>query len=338
MEWRTLGDVVPKTDTGRHETEPDAHFPWIHPHFFGGALKNSADGFPWEDLQITLAILRDGSLSRAAATLGIRQSTASRRLSRLEQAMGASLFDRTPEGMAPTNLALEMQTHIEEIELRMSDIHRTVSAQNGSPAGRVRIALPDGFASVWLIPGMADFHRTFPDIILDLVIGNAVVDLVRREADIALRLVRPTDPDLVAQRLARVAMAPFVHSSLAGSPVESLRWILFDDPDRHYLETRWVMDHVSPERTMTVSLWNAMFASVKSGVGPAILSVWVAEQAGLVRIEHPVPVEEREVFVVYHRALRNVPRIAAVRTWLQERARLFGAAASQGLGDRSGVS
>ena len=133
----------------------------------------------------------------------------------------------------------------------------------------------------------------------------------------ALRFVRPTSPDLVCQRLGDLPMAPYVHASLAAQDPTQLRWIVFNDPEQRYLESRWVSTHIAPEHTMRVSLWNALFASVVHGLGPGLLSPIVADPAGLVRIQGYPPVDSRSLYLVYHRALRDVPRIAAVRRWVQ---------------------
>lgn len=277
---------------------------------------SSIPGLPWEDLALVLAALRTGSLNRAAVALGVSQSTASRRLVRAEERLRNRLFDRTPEGLVPTAFATEIAAHAELIESHMADIEHLVAGREGEPTGRVRIALPDGLASNWLIPSIAPFLDVHPGIELDLVIGHAVVDLVRREADLALRFVRPTSPDLVVARIGEIPMGPFVHPSLADRDPRTLRWMVFDDPDRKYLETQWVDTHIDPRHTFRVSLWNALFAGITEGVGAGLVSPLVAVPAGLVELPGLPPVASRPLFLVYHRALRDVPRIAALRRWL----------------------
>lgn len=230
--------------------------------------------------------------------------------------MGVRLFDRTPEGLLPTAFAIELAAHAELLESHRADIGRLASGQEGAPQGRIRVALPDGLASSWLLPALSSFFERYPAIELDLVIGHSVVDLVRREADLALRFVRPTSADLVVARVGDVPLAPYVHPSLAGRAPGSLRWIVFDDPFGRYLETQWVDEHVGDAMRMRVSLWNALFAGVAHGLGAGIVSPLVAEPAGLVALADLPPVPSRPLYLVYHRALRDVPRIAALRAWL----------------------
>ena len=272
-------------------------------------------GASWEDLSVLLATLQHGSLNRAATSLQVSQSTASRRLARLEERLGGRLFDRTPEGLQPTALAHSLAAHAELIETHMADIDRLVERREAAPSGRIKLALPDGLASAWLIPKLHTFYEAFPDVSVDLVIGHAVVDLVRREADLALRFVRPTASDLVAARVGDIPLAPYVHPSLVGQPAADLRWIVFDDPDSRYIESQWVQQHIQPTKTQRVTLWNALFAAIEHGHGAGIVSPLVAEPAGLVQLPNLPPVPGSPLYLVYHQALRDVPRIAAFRGW-----------------------
>jgi len=279
-------------------------------------------GVAWDDLAVLIAAFDHRSLNRAARALRIGQSTASRRLARLETDLGARLFDRTPEGLRPTALAIDLLPHARLIEGHMADIARIAAGQETEPEGRVRLAMPDGFATAWLLPRLADFHARWPKVEVDLTIGHAVVDLVRREADVAVRFVRPTAPDLLLKTVGRLQMRGFARPELAKVPVDEMRWIQFDDPEHRFQETRWVDTQVRPRRTMRVSLWNALFAAACEGLGGAVLSPMVAEPAGLVEVgAHLPPPEGRDVYVVVHRAVRHVPRIRVLVEWLQHTAR-----------------
>ena len=276
----------------------------------------SADDPAWEDLQLLLAARSTGSLSAAAKNLGLGQSTASRRLARLEARLGAPLLDRTPEGIQPTELAELIAPHAELIAEHMADIQRVTAGQRTSVRGRVRIALPDGLASTWLAPRLGTFLAAHPELELDLLSGNAVVDLVRREADLALRFVAPTHPELLVRRLARLQLRVFVKPELARTPIRELRMIKLLDPSTAFPETQWIRRHARHCQLLRVSDWNALFAAVGHGLGAGILSPVVAEPAGLVQLESVPAAGHRDLLMVYHPALREVPRVAAVRDWL----------------------
>lgn len=294
-----------------------------------GAILSGAEAIPEvsiQGLRILLSALRNGSLSGAARALGIQQSTASRRLVKLEDALGERLFDRTPDGLLPTALALELAPHAERVEAQMADIARVVTVHESRPRGTVRLALPEGLATHWVLPNLPGFQARFPEVDVDCVIGHALVDLVRREADLAVRFVRPDAPDLVVRKLTHVTMSAYAHARFADVPTAELPWITFDDPQQRFQETRWVMSHAQPRRQMRVSSWHAGVGAATNGLGAVILADAVAPQLGLVRVAEDLPgVPGRDVFLVYHQAMRDVPRVKAVREWLVE-----GAAALSG--------
>jgi len=275
-------------------------------------------GVAWDDLAVVLAVLEHGSLNRAARALGTSQSTASRRLLRLEGQLGSTLFDRTPEGLAPTALAQDLAPHAELVAGHMADIERLAEGREAAPRGRVRMAVVDGLAAHLVVPGLSRLRASHPGIELDLLSGQAVLDLVRREADLALRFVPPTSPDLVVRRLFPIPVVPYVRPELADVPLGSLPWVMLHDPDRHFVESRWLDAHARPSHCTSVTAWSDLFAAVCSGVGAALVSPWVAAPAGLV----PVPdfggavAVEHTLLLVYHRALRDVPRVRAVREWV----------------------
>ena len=276
------------------------------------------EGVAWQDLSVVLAVLDSGSLGKAAVALRIGQSTASRRLVRLEGRLGGSLFDRTPEGLSPTALAWAIEPHARLIADQMADIERVVHGLEAAPAGRVRVAVVDGLAGHWLMPSLPEFLERFGDLEIDLLNGQSVVDLVRREADLAVRFVRPTAPDLVCKTLGVVEFAPYAAPGLARRD----RYVALHDPAEMFQETQWIRMHGAATQVHTVTAWYDLFGAVRAGVGVGLLAPQVAEPEGLVRLDLP-PVPSRKAYLVYHRALRDVPRIAAVRAWLIEVARTF---------------
>jgi DNA-binding transcriptional LysR family regulator len=284
------------------------------------------DDVSWQDLAVLLSAFEHGSLNQAARALHIGQSTASRRLARLERTLGTRLFDRTPEGLRPTAFAESLLPHAQLIADRMADIARLASGQAAGVSGRIRIALPAGVASHAVLPRLHTYLDAYPEVAVDLVVGQAVVDLLRREADLAIRFVRPTNPDLVVAKLTEMHPAPYVHPSVPGPP-GAMRWVTFDDPGQRYQETRWIAEHVAPERTMRISTWHAMVAAITAGLGAGLLAPPVAEAAGLRRVEGLPEVPSRQLYLVYHRALRDVPRIATFRRWLLAELPRWGAGA-----------
>ena len=274
----------------------------------------------WEELELLLGVLEHRSLNRAAKAMRIGQATASRRLARLEEHAGAVLFDRTPEGLMPRALALEMAPHARLIAGHLSDIERVAAGKEAAPRGRVRLAVVDGFVAGWLASRIPTLLERFPELELDILSGAAVVDLVRQEAELAVRFVPPESADLVMRRLGGIDIGPFAAPSLGRRPTQ---WVALLDPAGAFDETRWLREHAAAERIIHVSHWADLYACVQQGVGAGLLPPLLAAERGLVPLDIPAPPVHRELLLVYHRAMRDVPRVSVVRDWLVEEAVAF---------------
>jgi DNA-binding transcriptional LysR family regulator len=158
----------------------------------------------WELYRSFLGVLKEGSLSGAARALGITQPTVGRHVAALEQALGVALFTRSPGGLMPTELALVMRAHAESIESTVAALQRTASSQGDGVRGVVRVSSSDVIGVEVLPPIVARLREAHPDLKIELVLTNRVQDLLRREADIAVRMVRPRQEQLVARRIGQV--------------------------------------------------------------------------------------------------------------------------------------
>ena len=144
------------------------------------------DAVRWDDLRILLAVLRHGSFTGAAERLAVEQSTVSRRIASLEAALGAPLFDRTPQGPRPTEIGQALQAHLERIEAEVFALSEHVQGTSSELSGRVRVSTTESFAVQVLIPEMlARLRKTHPGLAIDLVLSDSETDLVQREADLA---------------------------------------------------------------------------------------------------------------------------------------------------------
>jgi DNA-binding transcriptional LysR family regulator len=166
----------------------------------------------WDDFRFVLALRRAGSLGAAARLLKVEQSTASRRLAALEAELGVQLVTRTPEGVtlnAAGTLAADLA---ETMDHGIEDLVRRVGGEDLRPEGVVRVATTDATAG-FLMSGLVPLRDAYPKIRIELLVGNGSHDLLRREADIAVRMFRETSPTLVARKLG------------------DLGWSLFASPD-----------------------------------------------------------------------------------------------------------
>lgn len=275
----------------------------------------------WDDLNVLRATVRTGSLSAAARQLGVGQSTASRRIARLEERVGGALFERLPEGLKPTALASSLLPHADLIGEQMQAIARVAAGQEARPTGRVKLAILDGLLPYLLAPELGDFMRRYPGLTLDFLAGHAIVDLVRGEADLAIRFVRPTAADLVVKRLMTLELGAFASPEIASLPADKRPWVGFVDPTARFQETAWMDAHATHNPRVGVSSWADLMALTRAGVGAALLSPLVATSP-LVRLDVP-PIPSRTLYLVYHQDLRHVPRLMAVRDWITARVATF---------------
>ncbi len=168
-------------------------------------------GPAWDHLRTFLAVLEHGSLSRAAAALGLTQPTAGRHVAALEANLSAPLFTRSRHGLLPTQAALELRGPAEAMRAAAAALVRTASGEAAEPRGTVRITASEVIGAEVLPPILAAFHRLHPAIAIELALTNRAEDLTRRIADIAVRMHRPTQGALVARHIGRIGIGLFAH-------------------------------------------------------------------------------------------------------------------------------
>ena len=168
-------------------------------------------GEDWERQRAFLAVLREGSLSGAARALDVAQPTVRRRIEDLERAHGVVLFTRSPAGLLPTEIARELAAHVEAMSRAAQSFTRAASAEAGSAAGTVRITASEVVGVEVLPPILAEIRTRHPDLIIELGLNNRSENLLDREADIAVRMVRPVQDALVAKRIGDIRVGLHAH-------------------------------------------------------------------------------------------------------------------------------
>jgi DNA-binding transcriptional LysR family regulator len=168
-------------------------------------------GPSWELLRTFLEAVRDGSLSGAARRLGLTQPTAGRHIDALEAQLGLTLFTRSPQGLIPTLAALDLVPHAETMAAAAAALQRAASGEAATDRGTVRITASEIMGCEILPPILARFRRKHPQITLELTLSNRNEDLLRRDADIAVRMNRPTQKALVVRRIGRTGIGLYAH-------------------------------------------------------------------------------------------------------------------------------
>lgn len=284
----------------------------------------------WDDARLFLAIWRAGSLKRAAKTRGVNISTASRRLDGLERALEAHLFDRTPDGTLPTAAASKLLPFAEAMEQAALGFANGLGELEEQPAGLVHLTAPPGVVDPFLASRIHRLTDRYPDVRLEVSASIDYLDLSRRQADLALRNARPAAGDLVAKRLVAsdwcvVASPELAEAEAPLGKVEDHRWLTWGEGLSHLPDAAWLLERIPPERILLrCNSMPALLAAARSSLGLMLVPRPYAslERLTAVRCSRPLrraldALPSGEMWLVGHRAHRQVPRIAAVWAWLE---------------------
>ena len=285
---------------------------------------------PWDLYALYLAAMREGSLSAAARSLGITQPTERRQLEKLESALEITLVARTPNGLAPTAAAEAMRTHVEAMEANARALRRSVSGTQEMD-GVVRLSASQVVAAEVLPPMLASLFDAFPDLTVELSPSDANADLLRRDADIAVRMVRPTQQSLVARRIGEVDVGLFAHPrylATHGTPnaIEDLRAhrLVLGDRDRRLQEGLETSGADLRGAGLRCDDDRTQLAAVRAGVGIGACQTPLCGDLVRVLPEFQIALD---VWMVMHEDLRTVPRVRkvfdhlgdALAVWLEPR-------------------
>lgn len=277
----------------------------------------------WNTLRLALALQRAGSLTGAAKLLGIDHSTAFRRLKALEAGLGVRLFERLPGGSyEPTDAGRRMAATAERIEDEIQAIDRDIAGQDRRLEGRLRVTSSETLACSRLTGHLAAFREAHPGVVIELIIDNRVLSLSHREAEIALRPVRPREGDLWGRKLADVAWAVYASPGYldanggAGGPSELTRHAMigWEKAATGIRAADWLGRTVPSDAFVyrTNSLVNQLSAA-RAGIGIALLPCYLGDRQPDVVRAMPEPVADLtgELWIVTHADLRNTARVRA---------------------------
>jgi len=266
--------------------------------------------------------------------MGVEQSTISRRVKRLEEALGVRLFERHPDGLRPTAMAETLQVPALAAAQQIKAM-QDAARQADTRGGLVRVALTETMAELLVVPAMGAFLVANPDVRLELLTALPLVDLSRNEADIAIRNVRPQGSGLVSRKVATLEFAPFAHrdywAKTASRSPERLDWIVVAEPPQIKLpEQDWYAEHVDAAPRITTSTFKAQIEAVQRGLGVGLLTHAVAKSFDALEYDDlGLPAAPAfELWLVVPGDLRTLPHVRAVIDWL--------VSLCDGLGDRRG--
>jgi DNA-binding transcriptional LysR family regulator len=275
----------------------------------------------WDDARIFLGIYRAGTLRGAAAQLGIDQAPAGRRLAAMEAALNARLVLRTPAGYVPTPAGETAARPAEKMEAAAHQLEREMQGIDHRLSGTVRVATTDTMAQYFVMEAIRALHAAHPDIRVVLHVTTAVSNLTRREADLAVRTLKPTDPDLVSRHLARRSSGLYASMGYLrerGMPREEDALAGHDLVIYHASVAPRQATHVAgvpvagARIALEVNTGLMLMEATRAGIGIAELPVHMAGQdPRLVRV-FPDRVHSYDMYLVMHGDLNRSARVRAV--------------------------
>lgn len=286
----------------------------------------------WADMRLFLALVDHGTLVAAAEHLNLSQPTLGRRLTALQKRLGTTLFTRDGRTLALTDAGHAILENARRMQSEMLAIGRALDVASSGLSGTVTISATEGTGTEWLAPELRAFHDRYPDIMLNLLIEARAVDLVRREADIALRIGEPTQPDLIARRLIKIGFGWYASREYVAKhgpfrnedDLEGKKFVGFSKDGSPPTIVPLVKTEFGfePQFAVVSNSMAAQMSAIRSGYGIGIASHrWAAMYPEPVNLFPGQNVGSADLWIVTHEELRHSARIRAVFDYLSEHIR-----------------
>jgi len=280
----------------------------------------------WRALQDVVAVAETGSLSAAARRLNVSQPTVGRRIEQLEEQLGTLLFNRTARGLILTKVGEGILNHAKQMEEGALAIERIATGANQELQGNVRISLIEDLGINWLPKKLSEFHAQFPQLTIEVNIDNRNVNLLRREADIAIRLARPEQQDLICRKAGMLHFGLYASQTYLdehGVPekradLKEHFHVGFDEvmargPNIKKLESLFIQEHIRHRSNSHME----MMEVTRAGLGCAALCCFIADtHPDLQRVLSNKFDYAREIWLVTHTEINSSARIRAVFDFL----------------------
>ena len=283
----------------------------------------------WDDMRVFLAVARQGNLSAAARSLKVTQPTVGRRLRALEDSLAVRLFDRLPDGFAPTTAGQELIPLAEEMERTAEALQRRQASLADGVSGTVRLSVTEIMAQ-FLSDHIAALRERLPDIEIEIAVSHRNANLSKREADLVLRECLPEQQGLIARKLGEFRYAVYgaagyvrQHAvALTEGRYQNCAWAGYDDEHAYFTPQKW-LDQKLGDRAAAVRVNNGMVLHtvVRNGAGLGVLPCFAGDRdRALARVTPPLAEIASTMHVIVHQDLR---RVAGVRAVMDELIELF---------------
>jgi len=277
--------------------------------------------FDWDDMRHFIALAEAGTLSGAARLLKVDHATVARHITCLERALDETLVDRFSKRWLLTDVGREVARMAEGMQAQAHSLERAVRARRAGSPVHVTISAPPALASYFLAPRFAELRTQHPELELSLLGSQAVASLSRQEADIAVRLFRPTEVSNVARRIGRVVYGLCAAPGYSQKPPDEWQFIAYDTALDHVPEQEWLRTFAEGRRVVFRSNDLAsQLAAARSGIGIAALPRFLVD--GDARVT-TLPTEgmplSRDVHLVVHADMQRNPAVRTVMTFIADK-------------------
>jgi DNA-binding transcriptional LysR family regulator len=289
----------------------------------------------WDKLRIFQAAAQAGSFTHAGEALNMSQSAVSRQVSALEQDLGVPLFHRHARGLILTEQGEELYRAASDVLRKLESVRSRLTESEEKPSGTLRVTTTTGLGSTWLTQRIPEFVDLYPEINISLILDDEELDLSMRQADVAIRLRQPTQPDLIQRRLFTMHLHLYAapgYLKRFGTPktiadLDSHRIVTFGIPVPAYLrDLNWLelAGRGSDNPRPAVLKINNLFAirtAVLAGTGIAVLPSYMVEaDSNLVKLLPDEQVPNFSTYFVYPAELKNSARVHVFRDFLLSKA------------------
>ncbi|TJZ93791.1 LysR family transcriptional regulator [Paracoccus gahaiensis] len=284
----------------------------------------------WDKLRIFHAVADAGSLTHAGDTLHLSQSAVSRQIRALEESLGTTLFHRHARGLILTEQGELLFEATSAMARKLDSASARIRDSEENVLGELKVTTTVGFGTLWLAPRLVKLYEKFPDLRIDLLLKERVLDLPMREADVAIRMKEPSQSDLIRRRLLNIRMRLYAspeYVAARGMPVTledlSKHRLICQKPDQPQVAAgaRLVQELMAQNvgSTLTVNNYFGVLQAVLANLGIGVLPDYLtADHPQLVRILPDTESGEVPVFLAYPEELRQTRRVAVFRDFVLE--------------------
>jgi len=280
----------------------------------------------WDDVRYVYALAARTTLAGAASQLGVSPSTVHRRLGKIEIRLGVRLFNRGRSGFHVTSAGEEVVAIAGEIDERVNSLNLKLAGAEIKPKGIVRITTTDSIVPI-LNKFLAEFKIQYPEIILELIVSSSILNLSRRDADLAIRPTNDPPETLIGSRLGEITYSIYGARELVGKldsqTVNNHKWIGFDDSLLHLRPSQWMSKlKPAPEIAMESNNLMAMLSATKHAVGLAILPDFLcSNDEHLIQIQQLPKWTNTDLWILTHAELRKRERVRYAKDFFGKKIR-----------------